>query len=515
MQTTVYRLPCAGFAEKDGTFVNSARWLQWKNAAVPPPGEARARSGHPRAHLPESARALPAAKAALPRADPQPVAGTTPIRSTARSSSSRERSTARRSADSPTRRGQSIAAGQQLPGFAALRDDGTTLCGNWLYSGSWTEAGNQMAAPRHRGSVRPRHLSELGLVVAGQPARALQPRVLRSGGQPWDPERRQVWWNEARGAWVGNDVPDFKADSPPAEHMGPFIMNPEGVGRLFAPLAAFAGRPVSRALRADRKSDRESAASGAVDQSRRREVPRRPSTSTAPPPTGYNIVCTTYRLTEHYHYWTKNNPMNVQLCPSPSSRSRRSSPTSWAWPAASGSRSPAPAAAYIAKAMVTRRIKPMMIDGEEDLSDRHPDPLGLSRHRRGRRTHVTRLGEPAVADRDRPERLHAGVQGLPGQAREGLTMSTGDLQIKAISGQRERGPRARRPAPGRGLQVHRRHHLHRLQGVRGRVRGMERHAVPADDLRQHLPDDAGDVVELLESDQVQRTPGAPTARCSG
>src|SRR6185503_5858141 len=39
--TTVYRLPCAGFAEKNGTFVNSARWLQWKNVALPPPGDAR------------------------------------------------------------------------------------------------------------------------------------------------------------------------------------------------------------------------------------------------------------------------------------------------------------------------------------------------------------------------------------------------------------------------------------------------------------------------------------------
>ena len=41
IQTEVYRLPGAGFAEKDGTFVNSARWLQWKWAAVPPPGDAR------------------------------------------------------------------------------------------------------------------------------------------------------------------------------------------------------------------------------------------------------------------------------------------------------------------------------------------------------------------------------------------------------------------------------------------------------------------------------------------
>src|SRR5207253_8303415 len=41
IQTTVYRLPCAGFAEKDGTFTNSARWLQWKNAALPMPGNSR------------------------------------------------------------------------------------------------------------------------------------------------------------------------------------------------------------------------------------------------------------------------------------------------------------------------------------------------------------------------------------------------------------------------------------------------------------------------------------------
>jgi len=41
IQTEVYRLPGAGFAEKDGTFVNSARWLTWKWAAVPTPGDAK------------------------------------------------------------------------------------------------------------------------------------------------------------------------------------------------------------------------------------------------------------------------------------------------------------------------------------------------------------------------------------------------------------------------------------------------------------------------------------------
>src|SRR5258705_3116583 len=41
IQTTVYRLPCAGFAEKDGSFTNSARWLLWKNTALPTPGDSR------------------------------------------------------------------------------------------------------------------------------------------------------------------------------------------------------------------------------------------------------------------------------------------------------------------------------------------------------------------------------------------------------------------------------------------------------------------------------------------
>jgi len=45
IQTTVYRLPCAGFAEKDGTFTNSARWLQWKNAALPVPSSCRLDQG--------------------------------------------------------------------------------------------------------------------------------------------------------------------------------------------------------------------------------------------------------------------------------------------------------------------------------------------------------------------------------------------------------------------------------------------------------------------------------------
>ena len=144
----------AGFAEKDGTFVNSARWLQWKNVAVPPPGDAKVdqeilariflkvrqlyqseggKFSDPIVNvswsyvLPENPSLTELAKEINGRA----LADLT---------------------DDKLAPGQTIKAGQQLPGFAWLRDDGTTACGNWLYSGSWTEAG---ALSQRRGTEDP------------------------------------------------------------------------------------------------------------------------------------------------------------------------------------------------------------------------------------------------------------------------------------------------------------------------------------------------------------------------
>ena len=141
-----------------------------------------------------------------------------------------------------------IKSGQQLPGFAWLHDDGTTTCGNWIYSGSWTEAGPQIA---RRGTEDP---SGLGIYPNWAWSWPVNRRVLYNRascdpeGKPWDPQRRQVWWNEATQKWVGNDVPDFKPDSNPKDHMGPFIMNPEGVGRLFVPIGACCRRALPGAL---------------------------------------------------------------------------------------------------------------------------------------------------------------------------------------------------------------------------------------------------------------------------
>ncbi|MCQ4034075.1 hypothetical protein FK513_31785, partial [Klebsiella pneumoniae] len=50
-------------------------------------------------------------------------------------------------------------------------------------------------------------------------------------GKPWDAKRMLIQWNGSK--WVGNDIPDFNT-APPGSNTGPFIMQQEGLGRLFA-----------------------------------------------------------------------------------------------------------------------------------------------------------------------------------------------------------------------------------------------------------------------------------------
>ncbi len=363
IQTTVYRLPCAGFAEKDGTFVNSARWLQWKNIALPPPGDARLDQDI-LAQIFLRVRELYRKEGGI---FPDPILNVrwpyTQPEHPSLSEVAREIN-GQALADITDPGGPTIKAGQQLPGFAALKDDGTTLCGNWLYSGSWTEAGNQMA---RRGTDDP---SGLGIYPNWAWSWPANRRVLYNrascdpAGKPWDAARAQVWWNESTGKWVGNDVPDFKADSKPAEHMGPFIMNPEGVGRLFGPLSAFQDGPFPEYY-----EPIESPVANPLHPGQSTNpVVRRfdtPLDKYGSPADGFTIVCTTYRLTEHYHYWTKNNPMNVELVPEPFVEIPVELANEMGIAGGEAVKVTSARGAYVAKAMVTRRIKPMTIDGKK------------------------------------------------------------------------------------------------------------------------------------------------------
>ena len=114
-----------------------------------------------------------------------------------------------------------------LPGFGLLRADGTTSSGCWIFCGSWTQAGNQMARRDNADPYGMGQTQRLGLGLAGQPAHSLQPRLGRSGRQSMGcQKKRLVWWDG--GKWGGTDVPDFKVDSRPEDGMNPFIANPKG-----------------------------------------------------------------------------------------------------------------------------------------------------------------------------------------------------------------------------------------------------------------------------------------------
>src|SRR4051794_19206730 len=191
INTTVYRLPCAGFAEKDGSMTNSSRWLQWKNVALPPPGQARLDQDII-AQIFLRVRDLykkeggkfpdPILNLTWPYTDPQHPSLSEVLKEI--------NGKALADLEDPNTQ-QQIKAGQQLPGFAWLKDDGTTACGNWLYCGSWTEAGNQMA---RRGTEDP---SGLGIYQNWAWCLAVNRRVMFNRAscdparKPWGPQRGQ------------------------------------------------------------------------------------------------------------------------------------------------------------------------------------------------------------------------------------------------------------------------------------------------------------------------------------
>ena len=298
--TEVFLLPAANFAEKDGTFTNSARWLQWKWKALDPPGQAKADQ--------EILSRMVLAVRDLYRKEggalPDPVLNvswsyTNPVNPDL--AEVLKEMSGKALADIPDPKDKTKilkTAGQQLDGFGQLQDDGSTLCGNWLHSGVYTEAGNNA---QRRGTADPTGLGMFPNWAFSWPAnrRVMYNRASADvDGKPWDPKRPGIWWNGEK--WVG-DVPDIKPDSPPGE-FGAFIMLPEGVGRLFAPVlndGPFAEHyeaieaPIANPLHPNVTSNPASKKfSTDKDTYGKKE--------------DFPIVCTTYRLTEHFHYWTQH-----------------------------------------------------------------------------------------------------------------------------------------------------------------------------------------------------------------
>jgi formate dehydrogenase major subunit len=309
IQTTVFRFPSTCFAEEDGSLTNSGRWLQWHWKGAEPPGEAK---GDPEI-IAEIFTRMKAAYVKEGGAFPDPILNLTWNYAQPNNPSAEEIAkeyNGKALADvtdpkDPTK--VLVKAGDQLAGFGQLRDDGSTSCGCWIYSGAWTQAGNQMA---RRDNSDPFGIGQTLNWAWAWPANR---RVLYNAascdptGKPWNGKRRLVAWNGEK--WGGSDVPDIRPDANPtdADAVRPFIMTAEGVARLFAPTGMVDGplpehyEPFETPLEANPMHPKNAKA-----KSNPAARVFKGDMEAFGTPKDFPYVATSYRLTEHFHYWTKN-----------------------------------------------------------------------------------------------------------------------------------------------------------------------------------------------------------------
>ena len=311
IQTEVFMIPTTHWIEKDGSFVNSGRWSQWKDQVLPPQGEAR----HDHwilAELFQRVKQLYRDKGG--KFAPPIMALTLNYKD-------------------PTKpeldelaqevNGFDLTTKQRLDSFAKLKDDGTTTAGDWIYTGSYPESGNLMKRRAGTQDVQKNDPTGMGFFPGWAWSWPLNRRVLYNrasadlNGRPWDRARPGIAWDQAQQKWVG-DVPDYPPTMDPKspKAWGPFIMTGEGTARLFSnsmidgplpehyePIEA----PIPNPLHPNQSA---SPVAFLYDKAAGRE--NRFGTVA-----DYPYVATSYRLTEHEHYVTQHVPLLVGLQPQP------------------------------------------------------------------------------------------------------------------------------------------------------------------------------------------------------
>jgi formate dehydrogenase major subunit len=236
IKTEVFLLPAALSFEKEGSVTNSGRWGQWRWKAQEPLGQSK----------PDSwiINRLMLALQDLYNKEGGPNAEAITNLDwnyTATDNELDVHKVAREvngfyTRDIVDEQGNVVhRKGELVKNFVALKDDGSTACLNWLYSGSYNESGNMMA----RRDNKDYHPAGIGLYTKWAWAWPVNRRIIYNRascddkGVPFDPKRFSVRWNPAakggKGAWEG-DVPD---GGWPPDAKYAFIMKPEGHARLF------------------------------------------------------------------------------------------------------------------------------------------------------------------------------------------------------------------------------------------------------------------------------------------
>jgi formate dehydrogenase major subunit len=238
VRTEVFFLPSAYGSEVEGSFTNTQRLIQWRERGGDPPGDARSDIWFT-VHLGHRLKKLYASST-----DPKER----PIQALVWDYRLEGEEQEPAALDILREiNGYNVADGSHVAGFADLKEDGSTACGGWVYSGVYPAPGKNLAANR---KITPDNYVNLewGYSWPGN-RRILYNRASADPeGRPWSERKKYVWWDEAQGKWTGYDMPDFPITKPPSAkaipgargldaHSGadPFIMQTDGRGWLYAP----------------------------------------------------------------------------------------------------------------------------------------------------------------------------------------------------------------------------------------------------------------------------------------
>ncbi len=307
IDTEVFFFPAAAHTEKDGTFTQTQRMLQWHHKAVEPPGDCRSEL-HFFFHLGRKIR--------------ERLAGSTerrdrPILDLTWNYPLDEHGDP--SADAVLREvnGTHVTgekAGQVLSSYTEMKTDGSTAGGCWIYTGVYADEVNQ-AARRKPGSEQNWVAAEWGWAWPANRRTLYNRASADPDGKPWSERKAYVWWDEDQQKWTGHDIPDFVATKAPSYRPEPgatgpdalrgdepFIMQADGKAWLFTPTGVVDGPLPSH------YEPQESPVSNAFYRQQAnptREVfPRKDNLQN---PSGHQpgsdvfpYVFTTYRLTEHH-----------------------------------------------------------------------------------------------------------------------------------------------------------------------------------------------------------------------